>query len=376
MNKREFLKILGAGAVGLAANSLIFKSCFLIRKDGQEKHKNWAWITTDLKTPVDEWKRKFAGMHEAGIHAILPEIYGSRRAHYASKHLPVDENWLEMILPAAKAEGLEIHAWMWCMPCNIEDIQKKHPEWFSVNGKGESSLDKPAYVDYCKFLCPSRPEVHEFIQMTAAELAQYETLDGIHLDYIRYPDVILAEALQPKYGIVQDREYPEYDYCYCEVCRNKFKEKTGIDPLKLQEPSENKEWRQFRYDSITNIVNDKLIPIAHKYNKVISAAVFPNWEFVRQEWYRWNLDAVMPMLYHSFYNEDMEWIKKQTEKGVMSLPKNIPLYSGLYVPQLRPDELTEAVEASFDGGAKGIVLFSANAMTDAHWKYFSKAVKS
>jgi len=34
-------------------------------------------------------------------------------------------------------------------------------------------------------------------------------------------------------------------------------------------------WRQFRYDSITRHVNNLLVPEAKKYNKQISAAVFP-----------------------------------------------------------------------------------------------------
>ena len=42
---------------------------------------------------------------------------------------------------------------------------------------------------------------------------KFRELTGIRLDYIRQLDVILASGLQPSYGIVQDREYPEYDYC-------------------------------------------------------------------------------------------------------------------------------------------------------------------
>ena len=74
-----------------------------------EGRKNWTWITTDLKSTDEEWKRAFARWREAGIDAVLPEVFGSRVAFYASKHLPVTEEWLERILPIAKAEGLELH---------------------------------------------------------------------------------------------------------------------------------------------------------------------------------------------------------------------------------------------------------------------------
>ena len=340
----------------------------------KDRRKNWTWITTDLKTTDDEWKRKFAQWRESGVDAVLPEVFGSRAAFYASTHLPVAGEWLERILPIAKSEGLEVHAWMWTMPCNIEDVQKNHPDWFNVSRNGVSSLEKPPYVPYYKFLCPSRPDVHEFLQKRVSELAQYDELDGIHLDYIRHPDVILAAELQPRYGIVQDREYPEYDYCYCEVCRRDFKQKSGIDPLELEDPSAWEEWRQFRYDLITNIVNTKLVPIGRKHNKAMTAAVFPNWEHVRQEWRAWNLDGVLPMLYHSFYGEDITWIGEQVERGIGSLKKRIPLYSGLFVPRLTPDDLSGAISASFRGGASGISLFSAGAMSDEHWERFREAV--
>ena len=369
MTRKEFFRQCSFGAFGLLTLNLFDLAC---KKNQTRKLKNWAWITTDLETSNSDWQRKFATMRESGIDAILPEIFNSRRAYFASRHLPVGGEWLERILPLAKAEGLEVHAWMWSMPCNIPEIQQKHPEWFNVNGNGESSLDKPAYVDYYKFLCPSREDVQEFIQKRVKELAAYDDLDGIHLDYIRYPDVIIAEALQPKYGVVQDREYPEYDYCYCEVCREKFKVQTGIDPLELEEPSKNTDWRQFRYDSITNLVNTQLVPIAKKFNKTITAAVFPNWEAVRQQWKTWNLDAFLPMLYHNFYNGDINWIKAQTEKGVKMLASRAPLYSGLLVPQLSPDEFTRAIKASLDAGAEGVALFHGDAVSESHWKNLSR----
>lgn len=338
--------------------------------------KNWTWITTDLKSTDEEWKRAFARWREAGIDAILPEVFGSRAAFYASKHLPVTEEWLERILPIAKAEGLEFHAWTWMMPCNIQEVQEEHPEWFNVNLRGESSLEKPPYVGYYRFLCPSRPEVHDFLRRRVSELAQYDDLDGIHLDYIRYPDVILGAALQPKYGIVQDREYPEYDYCYCDVCRHDFQEASGIDLAQMEDPSTSEAWHQFRYDRITNIVNTHLVPIARKHGKAITAAVFPNWPYVRQEWRAWHLDGVLPMLYHSFYEEEIDWVGKQVEAGVRSLPSGTPLYSGLFIPSLSPEELRQAMAISFERGAGGVSLFSAGAMTDDHWRSFSKAVRT
>lgn len=375
MNRRELLKALGLTGIAIVSGHYS-KSSLIFGRNEDSDLKNWAWVTTDIDKSLDDWKRDFANMREAGITAIIPEVYNGRFAFYASKHLPVKSEWLERILPAAKSEDLEVHAWIWAMICNIENIYKEHPEWYIVNGRGESILQKPAYAEWYRFLCPSRPEPLEFITETVRELAAYGQLDGIHLDYIRYPEVIIAESLQKKYGIVQDREYPEYDYCYCEECRKAFKDKTGLDPLEFKDPALNSEWKQYRYDTISNFVNNKVVPVAGKYNKMLTAAVFPpdiriN---VRQQWPDWNIDAFLPMLYNSFYNKGTDWIKEQTEKGRQLISKTQPLYSGLFVPQLSPDELNQAVDASISGGAKGIVLFALHSMTDEKWRSFKKVL--
>ena len=375
MNKREFLRTLGLAGLGLAARPLLHSRAPFRAAAPEFGTKHWAWLATDLSSSPDDMKRQFALMRRSGIDAILPEIYDAQRAYYNSKHLPVEEAWLERLLPIARAEELEVHGWMWSMPCNIDDVRKQHPEWFAVNRKGESAAEKPAYVDYYKFLCPSHAGVHQFLAATVTELCQYENLRGVHLDYIRYPDVILPKALQPKYGLTQDREYPEFDYCYCDACRHDFREQTGIDPMSLEDPASNTLWKQFRYDRITRLVNETLIPIAHAHGKTITAAVFPGWDMVRQQWPAWKLDAVMPMLYHSLYKKGPEWIREETEKGVRSLQGRAPLYSGILIFHLDEKEFARALEAGLEGGANGIVLFEGGSMSAAQWEIFSSVIR-
>ncbi|HJP30685.1 MAG TPA: family 10 glycosylhydrolase [Candidatus Latescibacteria bacterium] len=338
--------------------------------------KNWCWFGPMPDNTEEDWKRIFEGMRASGVHAILPEVFNGHVAWWASDHLPVTEVLLERLIPLAHAADLEIHAWMHTMTCNIPEIHESHPEWYGVNGRGESTAVKPPYVGYYRFLCPSRPEVHQFLRRRVGELAAMDGLAGIHLDYIRFPDVILAEALQPKYGIVQDREYPEYDYCYCEVCREGFRHETGIDVSGLDDPAQNDEWRQFRCDRITDLVNDVLVPVGRAAGKQMTAAVFPNWRHVRQQWHRWQVDGVLPMLYQSFYGEDIAWIGSHCQAGLSRMQETgvtKPLYSGLFVPALDPGDLRQAIEVSGASGASGVSLFALGSMSDAHWEAFSAA---
>ncbi len=372
MIRRNFIK---TGSLGLAAS--IFTSPFSnLRATGQSRvMKNWVWFHLYRDMNRDRLYEPFRHMRDAGIHGILPEVYSSTRAHFLSGHLPAGRDLLNEILPVARETGLEVHAWMWTMICNIRDIHEQHPEWFVVNRKGESCLEKPAYVGYYRFLCPNRPGAREFLRMTVADLSAYEDLDGVHLDYIRYPDVILAENLQKKYGIVQDREYPEYDYCYCDTCRSLFKEESGIDPITLEQPHLNQDWIRFRYDSITNLVNNVLVAEARKKTKKITAAVFPNWQHVRQQWSRWNLDGFFPMLYHRYYNEDLDWIAEKTKTGVAELGAGKPLYSGLMVDMIDEGQMEKVVKMCRDAGASGVSLFSYSRMKEKKWQAFSEGQK-
>ena len=330
--------------------------------------RNWVWVTTELELSDDEWRQRFALWRAHGLDAILLEVFNSSEAYYASTHLPVKEERLERILPLGLEAGLEVHAWIHTMNCNLHSVHAAHPEWFSVNRRGQSSWEYPAYIDSYRFLCPSRVAVHEFLRQRVRELAAIEQLSGIHLDVIRYPDVILPEGLQPRFGIIQDREEPQYDYCYCEVCRAQFERARGVDPLALEDPAANRAWLQFRYDRITRIVNQVLAPLARAGDKAMTAAVFANWQHVRQQWSRWRLDGVLPMFYHSLYLQDLAWIGEQTRAGIAARDRDVPVYAGLLVEDTPPRDLGRAVRIALDAGASGVALYSARSMAAAHWR--------
>jgi uncharacterized lipoprotein YddW (UPF0748 family) len=161
MDRRTFLRTVGLSAAALGSAGFMFESAGFTREKPRAGNlKNWVWITVNPDRSVDNWKRSFALMRRAGIRAILPEIYDGRHAYFASTRLPVKIDLLGKITPLARAEDLEVHAWMWSMPCMLDDILKKHPDWYNVNAKGESAATNPAYVDYYKFLDPGRPEVY------------------------------------------------------------------------------------------------------------------------------------------------------------------------------------------------------------------------
>ncbi len=285
---------------------------------------------------------------------------------------------------AAKAQGMEFYTWVPTMNHKIEGADST---WYAVSREGYSTLNKQPYVPYYTFLCPNKEKVYDYISKKYLELAAIPEVDGIHLDYVRYPDVILAEGLWEKYGLVMDQEYPQFDYCYCDKCVSDFKASSGIDIRELGDSAQyNQEWHQFRYDVITKFVN-RLSEDIHKTGKKITAAVFPGpsiaKKIVRQEWNKWNLDIYLPMNYNDFYLQGPEWVESITREGVELVDGRAPIYSGLFIcpeperkssiedPEghgLVPSEMRIAVEGSIRAGAEAICLFTPDRMTPAHWE--------
>jgi len=242
-----------------------------------------------------------------------------------------------------------------------KSLLQTHPEWYAVNRKGESCADKPPYVNYYRWLCPSREEVAQYLEADVRQILSKDYIDGIHLDYVRFCDVILPVNLWDTYKIEQTKELPEYDYCYCTVCQKKYKEWKGTDVTNIQYPEASLSWRLYRYHAITNIVN-RLAVVAQGQKKPITAAVFPTPEVarrnVRQDWVSWNLNGICPMIYHGFYKEDVAWIGNAVDEGVKALNKKFPLYAGLYLPDFKNTaELQQGMEYALKNGAEGISLF-------------------
>ncbi len=335
------------------ANTCMFASD---KEEGYEWGRNWMWMYANMKRTDAEWEAIFTRFKENGISGIL--IGGG---------VPM----LERIIPIADKFGIDVHAWMWTLNRPGDKEAKKHPEWYTVSGKGESCFDVHPYVNYYQWVCPSQDEVYEHIAKQVKELSRVKGLKGIHLDYVRYCDVILAKALQPKYNLVQDREYPEFDFCYCETCKTKFKEESNIDISKAEDPTAVKEWRQYRYDSVTRLVN-RLVKVAHANGKLISAAVFPYPDLARkicrQSWNDWDLDCFFPMVYQNFYDEDMKWIKTATYNGVNDLKGKASLVTGLYLPKIPEGDFPAAVKNSFKGGAQGVAIFDEEKITEEELK--------
>lgn len=301
-------------------------------------------------------------MNEVGMEGIL-------------LNAPTPDDY-RVAIPIAHKHGIEVYAWLWTM--NVEHDRDKilaeHPEWFSVNRNGKSLADTTAYVNYYKFLCPALPEVREFIKGKIKAYCEVEGLNGIAIDYHRFVDVVLPTTLWPHYGIVQDREYAAWDYGYHPAMLKKFKEQYGYDPREQEDPSLDVKWRQFRCDQITEVAN-MIAEVVHSYGKTMAASPFPTPKMasrmVRQDWGKWNLDIVFPMVYHTFYTEDVSFISDCTMENARDKNEMTALYCGMTATD--GPEMFKCMDAALNNGAQGISVFTINGLRSPEMRKQFKA---
>ncbi|GAA4330293.1 hypothetical protein GCM10023149_35380 [Mucilaginibacter gynuensis] len=343
INRRNFVT---TSLLGLAAASVPLKgSANSLSPVKKKAYKHWLWINPDMKDTPEQLSATYKKYYDAGIRGIFFEADS------------------EMHFRTAKAQKLEAHRWMWTMNRGEKELMAAHPEWYAKNRKGESCVDKPPYVGYYRWLCPSKPEVLEYLSNQVSSILDKDYVDGIHLDYIRFCDVILPVNLWDKYKIEQTRELPEYDYCYCDDCQKKFNEQYGTPLNTIEYPEASLSWRLFRYNAINNVVNS-IAKVAGSHKKQITAAVFPTPEIarrnVRQDWTNWNLNGICPMIYHGFYKEKVGWIGDAVTEGVHFLNNKFPLYAGLFLSDFNNiDEVKQGITLALSKGAAGVSLFGS-----------------
>lgn len=352
MNRREFL----GGALGAAAAAMHPELFSAPRPEpGPQVSKSartfWIWSSVDRNADEDTLKKRYRTLKDRGLTGVY--IGGG-----------IDSREFGLIREA----GLEVHTWMWTTNRGDGWIRENHPDWYMVSRSGKSCFDQPPYVDYYRWISPVIPGVQTYLQEKVDELAAHEAVNGVHLDYVRYPDVILPRGLWKKYGLDQTEELPDYDFCYSPHTREAFKKASGRDPMEIENPANDQEWLKFRYDSVTALVKG-LAEKVHGRGKKLTAAVFPTPSkarmICRQDWDKWPLDAACPMLYHSFYEAPVEWIGDCMRENVQSV--TFPIHAGLYMPDLGPvEEFKKAVAVAFRRGAKGVSFFGG--MADTHWE--------
>ena len=336
-------------------------------------------IWLDRGTIVEAGSRRrlaeiFDQLANAGINTIFVEtvnagypIYPSR---VAPEQNPLTRNWdpLDAAVDLAHERGMEVHAWVWVFAAGNQrhntivnlpwsypgPILAAHPQWANADRQGRAipvGQDKP-------FLDPAHPEVRQYLLRLYEEIVTQYDVDGLHLDYIRYPFQNAASGRSYGYGAAS---------------RQRFRQLTGIDPLTLS-PNDRELWQQwtdFRIEQVNSFVAETADQIRQlRPDMVLSAAVFAMSEHERiqklqQQWEVWAREGDIDMIVTMSYALDTNRFQQLTSPWLLEAD----LGSTLVVPGIQLFNITE--EAAFDQiqslrdmPAGGYALFAAEHLND------------
>lgn len=323
-----------------------------------------AWLDTRSIPSNREGIRSIVDiLHESGFNAIFVESYYHSRTLYPSSYLeslgmerqmPAFEGFdpLDSLIEEARSRSMQVHVWLHLFYAGLNDpgpLLSRFPEWKTVNRDGSTGYTHGGNHFY--WVSPFPSGVADFYAGLVQEIMENYAIDGIQLDYIRFPDPVRADA------------------GYSMEVRQAFLEKHGVDPIDL-DPLQNKElfraWNEFRSRAVDRVVEH----IAHTVRAqgedvLLSASVMTRGMPIElnssylQDWPRWAenryLDMLIPMAYSSRVNEMrgmLLWVNH-------FLRDNIPMYAGLQAFNLHsPQELALQVDAARSMGAQGVVIFA------------------
>ncbi len=301
--------------------------------------------------PLD-WPKLCSEARNAGLNAIFYRVSRGGNAVYPSALLPQDD-WsrgrdeVRTGIETCRRYGLEFHAWRVCFHLGSA------PDDYLARLRQEGRLCLDAEGQEAAFANPGDPRNQALELAAIRELAERYDVDGIHLDYIRYPDE------------------PHYDFDFGPVSRREFEAAHGAKvadwPAAVRFGALKSEYTRWMQQNINRVVRDAARSLAELNPRIcFSAAVWRRHQayrqLIKQDWPAWLeagwLDLLVPMDYVRDAAELGDHVRQQ-----VSLARGAtPVAAGLGAWLLdSPEALVAQVEAARAAGAAGFVLFSNNA---------------
>ncbi len=327
--------------------------------------------------------------HALGATDLFVQVYRGGRAWFDSTladpapyqrlREATGRDTLVELLDAAHAAGLRVHAWVNVLSLsNRRDgplLRDLGPGAALVDQAGRSVLDYPD-LDvpqpdrrYYRMGTPAvwldaaAPGVAERLTATFAELVARYPLDGLHLDYIRYPDV-LPFTPGSRFGV-------GLDFGHGAATRERFRLETGREPPSPPERLGHSElWDAWRRDQVTLLVaRIRDAARAARPGVALSAAVWAyadrGYLAIGQDWRRWLEDDLVDFAVPMAYTLDQRLFRYlAAELTAVSRAERVWIGLGAWLYAKRPEGAVEQVRAARTAGAAGDALFSWDSIVD------------
>lgn len=329
------------------------------------------WVVRTALVSPEAVDRVVDQAASGGFNALLVQVRGRGDAFYQSKLVPRSATLgrqpksfdpLARLLARARDKGLAVHAWINVLlaagfqgPLPAGHVVPRHPDWVMVPKAAaaralrepravlelvrQASRSDPDVEGY--YLSPAAPGVPEHLEAVVRELLRGYPLDGLHYDFIRYPN---------------------RDFDYSPAMLQAFRaRRNGRDPLATALEA-NGHFAQFRRELLTDLVA-RLTHAgrAERPGLAISAAVVPDeataLQIKFQSWPSWSarglLDALVPMA----YSPDARIYREQVERA-RSLVGGARVWAGVPAYRLPLEATARRIETARELGTGGVVVFS------------------
>lgn len=321
------------------------------QKPQRGENRAW-WCHSAFGVNGQTWDAAVGALATNGFTAVIPNMLWGGVAYYESSVLPVAPEVKEKgdqiaaCLAACRKHGVQCHVWKvnWNMG---HHTTREFLDRMAAEKRTQVGFDGTPEP---RWLCPSHPANQQLEIDSMVEVATKYDVDGIHFDYIRYPDAA---------------------HCFCPGCHERFEAVFGAKvshwPADTRkDPAIKQAWLDFRRANITKVVAAVHDAVKKQKPKVqISAAVFRNWttdrDGVGQDWKLWcdhgYLDFVCPMDYTS----DPEQFASTVERQLIWAGK-VPLQPGVGIStwhgNLDVPKLIEMVKITRQLKTDGFTIFN------------------
>jgi len=331
-----------------------------------------------------------ADAHRMGVSDLFVQVYRGGRAWFDSSHADAEPyralreatggDTLAQLITQAHENDLRVHAWV-----NVLSLASNRdapiladlgPGAVLVDRWGRSLLDYPGLDvpppdrHYTRmgtpavWLDPAAPGVAERLVGTFTELLiKYPELDGLHLDYIRYPDV-LPFAPGSRFGV-------GLDFGYGEATRARFRAETGLEAPFGKSLANANAWDGWRRDQVTALVAALRFAARTALDDIEFSAAVWSWAdraylAQGQDWRRWLEDGLLEFAVPMAYTLDDRMLRYQAE-SYTGLPVADRIWVGLgtWLFARRPERALEQIRIVHAAGAAADSLFSWDSIADA-----------
>jgi uncharacterized lipoprotein YddW (UPF0748 family) len=337
------------------------------------------WVVRDALLSRDSVTKMVDKVADSNCNMIFVQVCGRGDAYYASRLLPRAEvlgeesfDPLKDVIGKAHQRGLEVHAWVntflvWSatdLPQSSRHVIHDHPEWIEYTREERSLSDyKRPHPFGCEglFLSPGHPDVRDRIAECVSEIVRDYQVDGIHLDYIRYPNE--ETGFNP-------------------IARSRFRDQYQDDPIRLfgkeasrRTPSADADidslrhlwnkWRCMQVTETVRMVRDRIQ--LEKPRVKISAAVKPEYgravEKYGQDWKAWMEEGLLDFVVAMAYSPSTDQVVQQIREARQILGHR-SFFAGIGIYNQSVSRTVEQIKAIRSIGVDGLSLFSYNSVAD------------